>query len=445
MKKISKIWFLLFTLLGVLSVIAINCKDDEEEYDYGNPPKGLSTSAVTKITIETASCGGTVTDEGGSAVTACGVCWSTVHLPCIGLNTTVDGAGTGTFESSLTGLASNTIYYVRAYATNLDGTSYGNEVTFRTEGKTPTGLTTSAVTRITDETALCGGAVSDEGGFAVTARGVCWCTATSPSIMNSKTSDGADTGTFVSSITGLAANTTYYVRTYATNSDGTSYGNEVTFTTPPAVTDIDGNVYHTVIIGDQVWMAENLRVTHYRDGSSIHYISNDVYSNQEWMQCTIGAYCIKETGEYGGFYNFYAVMDQRHLAPEGWHIPTDTEWKILEGTVDGKFPVGDPEWDKVNVPRGFDAGRSLKSTTSDYNQWNSGANDKFGFSALPGGYRSAWDNGKFMNEGISAVFMTSTLYSASEAFAHAIRYEYGYVYRPTGPLVSGGSVRCIKD
>ncbi|HNS16787.1 MAG TPA: fibrobacter succinogenes major paralogous domain-containing protein [Bacteroidales bacterium] len=443
MKKTDRIWLLsLILMMGAAMMFTISCKEEEEE--ELNPPKGLKTSAVTGITIETASCGGEVTDEGGSAVTARGVCWSTVHLPCIGCNTTVDGAGTGTFKSSLTGLASNTNYYVRTYATNLDGTSYGNEVTFRTEGKTPTGLTTSAVTRITDETASCGGAVSDEGGFAVTARGVCWCTATSPSIMNSKTSDGADTGIFVSSITGLAANTTYYVRTYATNSEGTSYGNEVTFTTPPTVTDIDGNVYHTVIIGDQVWMAENLRVTHYRDGSSIHYISNDAYSNQEWMQCTIGAYCIAKTGKYGVIYNAYAAMDERNLAPAGWHIPSDAEWKILEGTVDSQYPVDDPQWDNYAY-RGFDAGGNLKSTTSDWNQPNSGATDKFGFSALPGGWRSSWDNGKFMEESISAVFATSTPYGASDVWGRSIRYEESGIYRPYAALVSGVYVRCVKD
>ncbi len=343
MKKINKIWFLLFTLVGVLSLLAIQCKDDEEEL---NPPGGLTTSAVIRITDETASCGGTVTDEGG---------------------------------------------------------------------------------------------------FAVTARGVCWGTAASPTIINPKTSDGADTGTFVSSMTGLTANTTYHVRAYATNNDGTSYGNEVTFTTPPTVTDFDGNVYHTVRIGGQVWMAENLRVIHYRDGSSINYIASDVPSNQEWMQCTTGAYCIKGTGEYGVVYNGYAAVDQRNLAPEGWHIPSDAEWKILEGTVDSQYPVGDPEWDNINRPRGSDAGGNLKSTTNDWVQPNLGATDKFGFSALPGGYRSPWDNGQFMEEGISAVFVTSTAYSASEVWVRSIKCGSRGIWHPTGPWVGGASVRCVKD
>jgi uncharacterized protein YcnI len=190
------------------------------------------TAAVTNITQTTATSGGNVTSTGGTTVTARGVCWSTSSSPTITGSHTSDGTGSGTFVSNITGLTAGTLYYVRAYATNSVGTSYGNQLSFTTL-TLPT-VTTAPVTNITMTTATCGGNVTSDGGAAVTARGVCWSTSSSPTITGSHTSDGTGTGTFVSSITGLTAGTLYYVRAYATNCEGTSYGNQQTFTTLPA-------------------------------------------------------------------------------------------------------------------------------------------------------------------------------------------------------------------
>ncbi len=190
----------------------------------------VTTASLTSITQTTATSGGNVTSDGGASVTARGVCWSTAANPTISNSKTTDGTGTGVFVSNLTGLLGNTLYYVRAYATNSAGTSYGNEVSFSTLPTTPS-LTTTSVTGITLSTAISGGTVSSNGGASVTARGVCWSTAANPTISNSKTTDGTGTGVFVSNLTGLTGNTLYYLRAYATNSAGTSYGNEVSFST----------------------------------------------------------------------------------------------------------------------------------------------------------------------------------------------------------------------
>ncbi|MBP9995288.1 MAG: hypothetical protein KBT67_10230 [bacterium] len=195
----------------------------------------VTTNNVTDITQTTATCGGSVTSDGGAAVTVRGVCWSTSQNPTVSNSHSTDGSGTGSFTSSITGLTASTTYYVRAYATNSAGTSYGEQRTFTTQGgggtqTTPT-VTTSQVSNITQTTATCGGNVTSDGGAAVTARGVCWSTSQNPTVSNSHTTDGSGTGSFTSSITGLTANTTYYVRAYATNSAGTSYGEQRTFTT----------------------------------------------------------------------------------------------------------------------------------------------------------------------------------------------------------------------
>jgi len=193
----------------------------------------VTTAAVTNITQTTATSGGTVTSDGGATVTARGVCWSTSPNPTTANSYTTNGSGTGTFVSNLTGLTANTLYYVRAYATNSVGTAYGNELTFTTLNLTLPTVTTAPVTDIMQTTATSGGTVTSDGGTTVTARGVCWSTSTNPTTANSYTTNGSGTGTFVSNLTGLTANTLYYVRAYATNSVGTAYGNELTFTTLP--------------------------------------------------------------------------------------------------------------------------------------------------------------------------------------------------------------------
>jgi uncharacterized protein (TIGR02145 family) len=195
----------------------------------------LTTAAVTSITLTTAVSGGTITTDGGGAITAKGICWSTTTAPTITNSKTIDGTGTGTFTSNLSGLLPATKYYVRAYATNNAGTAYGNEVSFTTGQIVVPTLTTTAVTSITLTTAISGGNITADGGGTVTVRGVCWATTTNPTITNDKTSDGTGTGSFISNLAGLVPGTTYYLRAYATNSAGTAYGNELTFTTSPIV------------------------------------------------------------------------------------------------------------------------------------------------------------------------------------------------------------------
>jgi uncharacterized protein (TIGR02145 family) len=195
----------------------------------------LTTNAATSITLTTAISGGNITADGGGSISARGICWATVANPTISGSKTTDGTGIGSFISNLTVLLPGTTYHIRAYATNSAGTAYGNDVSFAT---TPIGaatLTTSAITSITLTTAVSGGNVITDGGGSITARGICWSTTASPTTGSSKTSDGTGTGSFTSNLTGLTPATTYYVRAYATNSAGTAYGNEVSFTTSQIV------------------------------------------------------------------------------------------------------------------------------------------------------------------------------------------------------------------
>jgi len=190
-----------------------------------------TTTPASAISTISATSGGNVTSDGGGTVTARGVCWGTSANPTLANNYTANGTGTGTFASSITGLTANTTYHVRAYATNAAGTAYGLDQNFTTTPANPPTVTTASVSGITTTSAISGGNVTLGGGSTVSAKGVCWSTSASPTTSDNCTTNGTGTGTFVSSITGLSAGTTYYARAYATNSNGTSYGSDIAFAT----------------------------------------------------------------------------------------------------------------------------------------------------------------------------------------------------------------------
>jgi hypothetical protein len=196
--------------------------------------KGLAkvtTADITNVTLISAVGGGSVTNAGGSAITARGVCWSTQNNPTLNDAKTIDSSGLGVFISNLTNLTDGSTYYVRAYATNATGTSYGNEVQFTTTSAAEPIVNTTTVTNVTQISANCGGTITSDGGASITAKGVCWSTSPNPTTSNSKLNFGSGTGSFTGNLTGLTAATTYYVRAYATNKVGTSYGIEQQFTT----------------------------------------------------------------------------------------------------------------------------------------------------------------------------------------------------------------------
>ena len=201
----------------------------------------LSTSDVTKIGLTTATSGGNITSNGGTDITARGVCWNTSGNPTIADNLTADSSGTGIFSSTITYLLPGTMYYVRAYATNGNGTSYGNELSFETTKPRLPSLITLSVSGVTATSATGGGKIVDDGGGPVTERGVCWNTSPNPTISDNKVSSGSGTGSFTGKMTGLKGSTVYYVKAYAVNSAGTAYGPQISFTT------VNGNVTYTLV------------------------------------------------------------------------------------------------------------------------------------------------------------------------------------------------------
>lgn len=294
-------------------------------------------------------------------------------------------------------------------------------------------LTTADVTEITQTTAECGGTITSDGGAPVTARGVCWSTNPTPTVADNTTTDGTGMGSFTSSITGLAAQTAYFVRAYATNSAGTGYGNVHQFSTAHetgTVTDINGNTYQTVKIGDQWWMAENLKVTHYRNGDAIPNVTD----NATWAGLATGAYCeynndADNVSTYGRLYNWFAAVDSRNIAPAGWHVPSDAEWQTLVVFLGGEAVAG---------------GKMKEAGTSHWLSPNTGATNESGFSALPGGFRDY--DGVYMAVGITAVFWSSTERDSNSAWHRYLEYYDSVVGRSSGCTKrNGNSVRCVRD
>jgi uncharacterized protein (TIGR02145 family) len=204
--------------------------------------------------------------------------------------------------------------------------------------------------------------------------------------------------------------------------------------------DIDGNEYHTVQIGDQCWMFENLKVTHYRNGDAIPNVTNFA----DWGNLSTGAYSsygndAKNGAIYGLLYNWAAVNDSRNIAPIGWHVPTDEEWKELEMSLGmSQSEADDTEW------RGTDEGGKMKEAgTSHWYSPNTGATNSSGFTALPGGYRRL--NGAFDLLGYITSFWSSSGGPSNSAWFRHLNYPNSDIYRDYANKKVGYSVRCLRD
>jgi len=320
-------------------------------------------------------------------------------------------------------------------------------------------LSTAGFSDITETTATGGGCVIDDGGAIVTACGVCWSTGRNPTIVDIKTTDSIiitnSICQFKSNLIGLTAYTTYYVRAYATNSVGTAYGDEKSFTTTRekvfnpnltygTVTDIDGNVYKTIQIGTQVWMAENLKTTRFNDGASIPNVTDD----KDWFHRTLPGYCwynnnVGNKSTYGALYNWFTVNTGK-LCPEGWHVPTDAEWHTLVLYLDPNAII--------DLYESMTAGNKLKEAgTPHWKSVNPGATNESGFTALPGGWRTgSQDVQTFWDIGYLGQWWSSTEYStvtngAWMRFIMSGNQPQPGVGRTYGWEWNGYSVRCVKD
>ena len=336
-------------------------------------------------------------------------------------------------------------------------------------------VTTQMVTDITSCSAQCGGFVSGRGGADVTSRGVCWSTVPNPTVHDSHTADATGNGGFKSVLSGLTPGITYYIRAYATNSVGTAYGEERSFTATHPVADsvlidaqtcpgadtmmdIDGNVYKTVQIGLQCWMKENLRTTRYADGTAIP-IGYIRYYDEAHRYSPFGMESL--ASRYGWLYNWPAVMHGdstsntnpsgvQGICPNGWHVPSMEEWQQLRQYLRSESRYW-CEGDSMNISKALASSSILWGHNSNNFSQNPcfvmnypTANNASGFSAYPA---ECFDCNTAWSRHTSAHYWTAT-----ETEQYGAYYERVDVWNANALAIHlgeakslGFSVRCLRD
>jgi uncharacterized protein (TIGR02145 family) len=306
-------------------------------------------------------------------------------------------------------------------------------------------LSTLQISNILETSAITGGNISSDGGSNITQRGIVWNLSPNPTTADNIVNSGTGIGVFNINLTGLAANTTYFLRAFAINSAGTAYGNELSFTTanfngivitnPGTGVTFNGYSYSSIVLGNgQEWMAENLRTTIYANGNAIPNIT------PPWTALTTGAWAHQSNDNqneipYGKLYNWYAVIDSRNVCPNGWHVPTNADWNDFINYLDPNSDGG------LNAP-GNTAGGKMKSIGTQY--WlspNQDATNESGFTGLPGGY---FEGG---NEGALGGWWSSStdLLDVNSAWVRWLSYMDADAYAETTDFSQGFSIRCIKD
>jgi uncharacterized protein (TIGR02145 family) len=378
-----------------------------------------------------------------------GLCWNTSGNPKISDNITSDSVmRSNRFTDTLTGLKGGTKYYLRAYAVNTKGIGYGNEVTFTTLPAGVPEITTTMTSNITYATAVSGGKITNDGGATFIAGGVCWSEFPSPTITNNKTIDRTTVGEFISTLTELKPERVYHLRAYATNTLGTAYGNDITFTTPSessSVLDADGNIYNTINIGNQVWFQQNLKTTRYSNGDLIGTttpvtlnISMESSPKYQWAYNGIEDNAVL----YGRLYTWFAVNDNRNICPTGWHVATRTEWQILLDYLTANGYGYGGSGDNIAKAMAETFGWVIDGTAGNVGN-DQASNNKSRFSALPSGGRIS---SVFGYCGIGSYWMSAT--EENETYAQRGCYMYssnGGVYTALVNKKDGYSVRCLRN
>jgi hypothetical protein len=302
---------------------------------------GIGTTLGT-VGATTAVVSGVISST-NALTTSIGVIYSTdSNFGTFSTSSTQSNVASGTHAFTLSGLASTTPYYAKSFIVNKAGTSYGAVVSFTTLAVVPTLATTTAASAIAGTTATSGGNVSADGGSAVTARGIVWGTTMNPTIdLTTKTTDGTGTGVFTSSLTGLTAATLYYVRSYATNAIGTSYGAEISFTTLDVVSTV------TSPYTGKVWMDRNLGATRAATSVNDEASYGDLY---QWGRANDGGQLRSATQTATRLTNIssrsiYSISAQPWTSQADWNSQTGGVWNVqpwnnTDGGENNPCPTG---------------------------------------------------------------------------------------------------------
>lgn len=322
----------------------------------------VQTNAATNIWCTKASLGGHVLQDGGSQVSQRGIVWGTNPSPTMLDNIAINGSDTGKFISSITGLTPGTSYFIRAFAVNSIGTAYGNEQHFTTSDTLAT-LGNTLVDSIKSYAAIAYGDVSSDGGSSVSQRGIVWSTNPNPTLLDNNINCGSGIGPFSCNLIGLASNSTYYVRSYAINSLGTIYSNEVYFNTTSGPSYPPGTVFctssATAIIevtsaSGKVWMDRNLGANRAATNSTDTLAAGDLYQwgrRADGHQCRSSGTTLISSSIDQPFHNDF-ILSQ--TSPSDWRIPQNPNlWQGVNGTNNPcptgfRLPTGQEWYNETN-------------------------------------------------------------------------------------------------
>jgi uncharacterized protein (TIGR02145 family) len=429
----------------------------------------VSTNELSDISQYSAKAGGAVISNGYAQITSCGVCWNTMGEPTNQDNKSSDTYKNDMWESKVVDLLPNTTYYVRAYATNREGTGYGETISFKTSEISVPTVTTSRVTYITQNSAVFEGIINADGGLAITERGFCWNTKSNPTINDTKTMDGLESDNWTYDLSSLATNTTYYVRAYAKNNKGIAYGEQISFKTHKEVTygsfidQRDNITYKTIQLGEQIWMAENLAYlpeVHAPSFSSetvkYYYVYGYDGSSVSEAKLTVNYQT------FGVLYNWPAAMNGAEssesnpsgvqgVCPAGWHLPSDAEWiEFFNYLGDNGFSNdGSTANGKKQVAKYMAAKTNWLPSTDEGAIGNDlFKNNSSGFSALPGGYNAVLGN-LFLDLNESGHWWSTSSGNGWNDVKH-IKLNYNSSTYIIDPFLwdfenNGYSVRCVRD
>jgi uncharacterized protein (TIGR02145 family) len=393
----------------------------------------ISTLAATNITTVAAQLNGTVNANYLSTVvtfeygitTAYGNTVSATQSP-------VTGSSNTNVNVNISGLTAGTIYHFRSLAVNSLGAVYGSDLTFKTLGQIPT-CSTKDVSNIQLNSVTLNGIVNANLLSTVVTFEYGTTSSYGQSAIAIQSPVTGNTPSNVSVIvSGLVQATLYHYRIKAENELGITTGNDLTFNTLTALSDIDGNNYTGVTLGNQVWMTENLKTTKYSNGDLIGTtspatldITGESTPKYQWAYNGNESY----VSSYGRLYTWYTVTDSRNICPTGWHVPDDTEWSILTTYLGGET---------------FAGGKLKEAGLTHWQSPNTGATNETGFTALPGSGRNP--QGTPINDfGSTGYWWSSSDYDATYTLGRTLIYNTNSVGRGTFHKKIGFSVRCLQD
>ena len=393
-----------------------------------------------------------------------GFCWSTSPNPTLADSVIVNTSPLDSwfdYTNTITGLDPGTTYYIRAFATTVVGTGYSSQMVFTTQAHPH--IETDSVIVLADSVVLTGGNILNIGHLSITDAGVCWSTSPGPTCNDRHVSVNDTIGHFQLTLTGLSVDSIYYLRAYATNSCCTGYGQEYQFRArvnyglpcpgSPTVSDIDGNVYKTVQLGTQCWMAENLRTTHFADSTFIplgtwgtvsHFSYYRYYPNGDSTNVDVYGYLYNwKTAMHGANSSGSNPSGIQGICPNGWHFPSKAEWRAMLSYVSSQSQY-------VCSTNTNNIAKSLASTSGW--QYSSGGcnvgyfqitNNETGFNAFPAG-------GMYMNFGNIAAFWCATASYSSGYGGSAYLYDMRSELSDVNELdeeqwYQWHSVRCVKN